>query len=130
GLGSPVQSKTERREWIRRPVMTFPKARLFVSGALFIGWLGFLLYLVIDSRTIVLSQPQFLSAQVYVVVEVSNAGGKPDPDVTIEEVLWAADAPDKQLKKLHLPELAACGKAEGYRGAGKYLLPLVRSHLM
>lgn len=107
--------------------MTFPKARLFVSAALFLGWLAFLLYLVIDSRTIVLSQPQFLSAQLYAVVEVNDVGGMPGPDVLVDTVLWTSDPSDKQLKKLHLPDLAACGKSHGYRGAGKYLLPLIKS---
>ncbi len=107
--------------------MTFPKARLAVSAALFLSWLAFLFYLVVTARSIVLSQPQFLIAQSYVVVEVRDQGGRPDPDVTVAEVLWAAERADHQLTKLHLPDLAACTKANGYRGEGKYLLPLVKS---
>ena len=109
--------------------MTFPRVRLFVSAALFLGWLAFLLYLVIDSRKIVLSQPQFLSAQLYVVVEVEDVGGTASPDVLVDQVLWTSDPSEKQLRKLHLPDLAACGKSQGYRGAGKYVLPLIKSHL-
>jgi hypothetical protein len=108
--------------------MTFPKARLAVAFCLFVGWLGFLGLLVFQSRNlVVLSRPQFLIAQMYVVVEVRDDRGKPDPDVIIEEVLWVAEPVDAALTKLQLVDLPECDPAHGYRGAGKYLLPLVKS---
>ena len=108
--------------------MTFPKARLVVSACLFLAWLGFLGFLVYQSRNlVVLSRPQFLIAQMYVVVEVRDDGGKPDPNVAVHEVLWVAEPADAALHNLNLLDLPACDKAHGYRGAGKYLLPLVKS---
>jgi hypothetical protein len=109
--------------------MTFPKARLVVSAILFLGWLGFLLYVVVDSRTIILSKPQFLIAQLYVVVEVRETAGKADPEVVVDKVLWTSDPLDQHLthQKLQLPDISACAKEHGYQGPDKYLVPLVKS---
>src|SRR5947207_852609 len=111
--------------------MTFPKARLAVSALLLIGWLGFLLYLVIESRTITLSKPQFLDPRVklYVVIELREEAGRPDPEVKVDEVLWSATPADAQLvkKELRLKDLPELGKAHGYLGPGKYLAPLIKS---
>jgi hypothetical protein len=112
--------------------MTFPKARLVVSACLFFGWLGFLCYLVVSARTIVLSKPQFLVAQLYVVVEASaGIGGdaSPDASATVAQVLWSARDVDHNLRGevVLIPELAECSKDQGYRGKGKYLLPLIKS---
>src|SRR5437667_151918 len=62
------------------PSMTFPKARLVVAACLFLGWLGFLFYLVVNARTVVLSKPQFLIAQAFVVVDVGADGGSAADD--------------------------------------------------
>lgn len=109
--------------------MTFPKARLAVAACLFLGWLGFLLFLVIDSRRIILSRPQFLVADAYVVVQLREGGRgdlQPMDEATIDHVLWIhpglKDIPLE--REVHLPELLGCSKAEGYAGAGKYVVPL------
>jgi hypothetical protein len=110
--------------------MTFPKARLVVSACLFVGWLGFLLFLVLDTNTIILSRPQFLIAQTYAVVELHDgAAGKPDPMVLIDEVIWSADPADEGLvkKQVRIPGVAVCGPDEGYAGPGQYLLPLLKT---
>jgi hypothetical protein len=109
--------------------MTFPKARLIVSACLFVGWLGFLLFLIIDARRVTISTPQFEIAQLYVVVDVSEQDGHPDPTATVEEVLWALMPADQQLAKkpLLLPDLLGLGKASGYRGPGKYVVTLVKT---
>jgi hypothetical protein len=109
--------------------MTFPKARLAVSACLFVAWLVFLFVVWLRSSSIILSKPQFLSADLYVLVEVRDERGKADPDVMIEEVLWASDPADEKLaqKPLHLADLSACRKENGYHGADKYLVPLVKS---
>src|SRR2546426_1012264 len=85
---------------IQRVIMTFPKARLVVSACLFMGWLGFLAYLVAESRTIVLSKPQFLVAKLYVVVDVRDKDDRANPDVTVEKILWPNDKGQPQLQKL------------------------------
>lgn len=112
--------------------MTFPKARVIVAACLFVAWLGFLLYLVIDARRIVLSKPQFLVAQAYVVVE-ANAGTRgdlhPSERVTVKKVLWSARTlhPDLTDQDIDLPDLAECTKEHGYQGERQYLLPLIKS---
>jgi hypothetical protein len=109
--------------------MTFPKARLAVSACLFVAWLVFLVVMWLRSSPIILSKPQFLSADLYVIVELRDERGKADPEVMIEEVLWASDPADEKLakKSLHLAGLSACRKENGYHGAGTYLVPLVKS---
>jgi hypothetical protein len=109
--------------------MTFPKARLAVSAFLFVAWLVFLFVVWLRSSAIILAKPQFLIAQLYVVVDVRDECGKADSEVTVEEVLWASDPADNDLakKSLHLADLSACTKQDGYQGAGKYLVPLVKS---
>lgn len=108
--------------------MTFPRARVVVSACLFLGWIGFLLFLVIDSPKIHLAKPQFLIAPLYVVADIREEKGKADPDVVIDEVVWSAEPEDREraAKSLRIPNLAACGDKQGFRGAGKYLLPLVK----
>jgi hypothetical protein len=101
--------------------MTFPRARLVVSACLFVGWLGFLLYLVVQNQhMIVLSRPQFLVAPNCVVAEVAGSEDHPAPKVTIDRVVWGEVA-DKQVE---VPALAKLGAKEGYRGPGRYILPL------
>jgi hypothetical protein len=109
--------------------MTFPKARLIVSACLFLAWLGFLLFLIIDARRITISTPQFEIAQLCVVVDVNDQEGHPDPTVTVDEVLWALMPADQQLakKSLLLPDLLGLGRASGYRDAGKYVVPLIKT---
>jgi len=104
--------------------MTFPKARLVVSAALFASWIAFLGYLVFTSSKVILSRPQFMIAQMYVVAEVREGNA----EVVIDQVLWSARKVDAKLdKNLTLPEITACGKKQGNQGPGKYLLPLQRT---
>jgi hypothetical protein len=109
--------------------MTFPKARLAVSACLFVGWLLFLFSVWLRSSTEILSKPQFLIAQVYVVVEVRDEQGKADPELKVEEVLWASDKIDQQLahKTIRIADFSATTERHGFHGAGKYLVPLVKS---
>jgi hypothetical protein len=104
--------------------MTFPRARLAVSAILFISWLGFLFYLVLETKTVIISRPQFQIAQTVLVVKVSDDGGAPDPIVTVKEVLWGDGA--QAGEKLSLTDLRACKKEHGYSGAGDYVIPLMR----
>ena len=108
--------------------MTFPKARLVVSLCLFLSWLGFLGYLVAERRTIVLSGPQFLIAQAVIVAEVRDDHGQPDPIATVKQVEWSVDEAHRPPvgKSLHLHELPDCGRQHGYRGAGEYVIPLLK----
>jgi hypothetical protein len=109
--------------------MTFPKARLAVSACLLVAWLLYLGYLVVETRDqVVLSKPQLMVAQAYVVVDIRNgeSANHPAAEVTIEKVLWSTDAKDKQREgqRILLAELLDLAKQAGYRGPGQYLVPM------
>ena len=111
--------------------MTFPKARLAVAACLLIGWILYLGVLVYLTRGgVVLSKPQFLIAQLYIVVDLTDGTRSgPAPNINVEKVLWSADSADEQLagKVLPLSDISACTKENGYKGPGKYLVPLMSS---
>jgi hypothetical protein len=104
--------------------MTFPRARVTVAAALFLAWLGYLLYLVLASRhTIVLSRPQLLAADLVVLAEVADDDGKPATHVKVLDVFRRpADRKliNQELVVRNLPDAAR----QGYIGPGKYILPL------
>jgi hypothetical protein len=103
--------------------MTFPRARLAVAASLFVAWLGYLLLLVVGSRhTIVLSRPQFLIANLWVLAEVEDDEGKPARAVKILEVFLPKES-GLQGKTIETANLADAGR-QGYIGPGKYILPL------
>jgi hypothetical protein len=104
--------------------MTFPRARLAVAASLFVAWLGYLLLLVVGSRhTIVLSRPQFLVANLWVLAEVKDdEEGTPARAVKILEVFLPKDS-DLKGKSVEVANLADAGP-QGYIGPGKYILPL------
>ncbi len=108
--------------------MTFPKARLVVSACLFVGWIGFLLYLVIDSPGVIVSKPQLLVSSLFVSAEIHLELGMASPEATIDEVIWCADDADKKLtgQKIRIRDLAEFGKKQGFKGAGRYLVPLLK----
>jgi hypothetical protein len=109
--------------------MTFPKARLAVSAVLFVGWLGFLFYLVVDSPSVILSRPQFLQAQLFVVAQIGGGQGDKAEQIVIKEILWTSDlAGDAKLvdQQVSIPGVAECVREDGYEGPGLYLLPLVK----
>ena len=103
--------------------MTFPKARLVVSAILFISWIGFLSYMVLQTRSVIISKPQFQIAQMVLVVDVRDDGGIADPTVTVKEVLWGDGV--QVGEKLPLIDLLACKKEQGFSVAGDYVIPLM-----
>jgi hypothetical protein len=50
-----------------------------------------------------------------------DVDGAPDAQISVKEVLWAADARDYRLEKIVLADLE---HAQGYQGAGVYVVPL------
>jgi hypothetical protein len=105
--------------------MTFPRARLAVSAALFLVWLGYLLLLVVMSRhTVVLSRPQLLVAELCVLAELTG-DGVPDDEVTIKGVYWSIHAGDETLKgkRVRVRNLVDAA-LQGYEQPGLYILAL------
>jgi hypothetical protein len=111
-----------------RPVV----ARLVVFAVLFVGWLGYLFYLVQLGKPVVLSRPQFLVSQYDVIATVEGADR-----VKVKEVLDSPADEAAKLKaqgELKVVNLEGCKVAapEGEKEAvfseelksGTYLLPL------
>jgi hypothetical protein len=102
---------------------------LVLTAALFLGWIGWLAYLVATARPpVVLSRPQFLASTVDVIGWVdARPDGRPNPEVRVREVHWPPEGPEKGLTDttitVHdLPERAE----EGWTGPNFYILPLVK----
>jgi len=108
--------------------MTFPKARVVVSGLLFVAWLSYLGYLVAVTRdTIVLSRPQIIVSDLCVLAKLEERDGRPAPEAQVTRVLSGPDdAKALQGKMLTIAEksLAKIDKDSGWSGPGEYLLPL------
>ncbi|MCC6420402.1 MAG: hypothetical protein IT429_19370 [Gemmataceae bacterium] len=108
------------------------RVRLTVAALLFVGWVGFLVYLAATTtRPVVLSRPQFLAADLYVIATLQRGPGKedaPGPTATVRVVAWAP--PGEKLKAgetITVHNLPLCGPAFGWEGPGDYILPLERA---
>jgi hypothetical protein len=56
------------------------RVRLAVCALLFLGWIGWLVYLsATTTRPVVLSRPQFLAADLYVIAELREGRSSPEP---------------------------------------------------
>ena len=102
---------------------------LVLSAVLFLGWIGWLAYLVATARPpVVLSRPQFLASTLDVIGRVdARPDGRPNPEVSVREVRWPQEGPEKALAgttvTVHdLPEHAE----GGWAGPDSYILPLVK----
>lgn len=73
--------------------MSFPRVRLYVAAALFIAWLGYLAFLVVNYRhPMVVSRSQWSAADTIVVAEVVlDDMGKPSEEVSLVESLRGKD---------------------------------------
>lgn len=110
--------------------MMSPKARFVIAAGLFLAWLGWLVYLVTQTRDpVILSRPQFLVAELYITARLTDEDedGKPDAKAKIEKTLWAANEKDElppgtEILITNLPDCEY-----GWKRPGVYLLPLVKS---
>lgn len=119
--------------------------RLILAAVLFLGWLGYLGYLVIcrphtpggllgafEGRPLTLSRPQFLVSTLDVVAEVSGEKGE---TIIVKEVLFPPTSPLKPGTRIHVGNIDHCRSLSDplaksadpppdYSGPGLYLLPL------
>lgn len=110
--------------------MMSPKARLILAASLFVAWIGWLAYLVVQTRDpVILSRPQFLVADLYVIARLTADDGKPAKVVTVEDMLWAAPnrQPPAKGATITVENLSECGSRQGWQGEGLYLLALSRT---
>jgi hypothetical protein len=104
---------------------TYPRTRALIAGVLFVSWIGYLAYLVSITRdTIPLARPQIETADLVVVADVMDDGGRALEKVRIKETLSGRHPPNPELV---IEDLPFCGSRQGYRGAGSYVIPLERS---
>ncbi|MBM4068608.1 MAG: hypothetical protein FJ271_06635 [Planctomycetes bacterium] len=107
------------------PAKGAARLRLGVASALFLAWLGWLLYLAIGTgRVVVLSRPQFLVSPLWVIVHVEEADGRPRAEVTVREVAWSRQPRALAGTKIMIAGLSAHTDAHGWAGPGDYILPL------
>jgi len=107
--------------------------RFWLLAALFAAWIGFLIYLALETRNpVILSRPQILASTLDVIADIDDQG-----NVTVREVLWPDDQKGKlEGKPITVTNLAECRPAkehdvrkanEMWTGPGTYLLPLVKN---
>ena len=105
--------------------------RLALTALLFLGWVGYLGYLVLTTRgAVVLSRPQFLVAELHVVATRDGTD-----QFVVNDVLWPADKKEEwRGKKIVIKNIAECqtwsAAAREWRTAPppegqRVLLPLV-----
>jgi hypothetical protein len=107
------------------------RVRLAVCALLFLGWIGWLVYLSLTTtRPVVLSRPQFLAADLYVIADLTAApddAGAPAERIGVSEVVWpSVVSADYNGKPLEVKNLPLSGPARGWTGPGTYILPLTR----
>lgn len=98
---------------------------LAVAALLFVGWIGYLAVQTWKYRTppVVVSRAQLLAAKYDLAADVrAKADGRPESEVTVREILFAADAAAPKVgNKIKVGNLADC---DGFGGPGAYVLPL------
>ncbi len=104
--------------------------RLTLSAVLLACWIGYLAYLsATTTHPIVLSRPQFLSADLYVIAEVPGHPARAEEPanlVKVEKVVWSGKAEDGKRTQLHVMGIDAIKGEFGWHGPGKYILALSR----
>lgn len=115
--------------------------RLLLAAVLFLGWIGYLMVLAIEtthpvvqfwpfhiakSPALVLSRPQFLVARLVVVADVTQRGdGRPHDQVTVLEVPWPTDQAALANQQIQVRDLSSVTKDDGWQGSGRYILTLM-----
>jgi hypothetical protein len=105
------------------------RVRLAVCALLFLGWIGWLVYLsATTTRPVVLSRPQFLASSLYVVAELHadpKGDNAPAAEATIRDIVWPPSGEERPGKKVIIANLPKSGE-QGWTGPGEYILPLTK----
>jgi len=100
--------------------MKLAAGRLIVTAVLFVGWLGYLNYLVWTRPEVVLSRPQALISNLDVIAHVEAL----DQSAVVREALYQTSKTSmKPGDKIVVRNLTERG-CEGFEGPGDYLLLL------
>jgi hypothetical protein len=109
------------------------KLRLIVPACLFIGWIGYLAFLVSITRDpVILSRPQFLVADLYVIAELEPLTLKEGPErpsgkITVKEVAWPKAEASLVSTDIMVRGLPNCEERNGWVGKGVYIVPVTKS---
>jgi hypothetical protein len=102
--------------------------RLGLAAAGFLAWIGWLAYLAATTtHPLVLSRPQFLQADYYVIADVNESQDRPDSHVQVADIYPGHKKPGKTPKHIVVENLPEMGEENGWDGPGRYILPLVKS---
>jgi hypothetical protein len=105
--------------------MKVSRVRLAVAALLFLGWLGWLVYLVVNNHDpVILSRPQFLVADLWVIGDANDEDGRPGRKVTVRGVIWAAQGKKPAGEVIEVVDLPEIKAEKGWEGTGTYILPL------
>jgi hypothetical protein len=105
--------------------MKVSHVRLAVAAALFLGWIGWLVYLVVESHgAVILSRPQFLVADLWVIAEVDAEENRPRQTIEVREDVWSAAGKELAGQAINVIDLPDIGADKGWDGPGTYILPL------
>jgi hypothetical protein len=109
------------------------RVRLAVCAALFVAWIGYLVYLAVTTtRPVILSRPQFLAADLYVIVTVEQGkhGNAPAAAAKIRQVIWSRYPDDLRemtlpvaTERTHLIAQALAAKGFALPGAASPVIP-------
>ena len=105
------------------------RVRLVVAALLFVAWISWLVYLsATTTRPVVLSRPQFLAANCYVIADLQAKAGDakvPADKVAIRQVVWSRGlGRDLKGQDLEVKNLNRSDSLPGWQGPGEYILPL------
>jgi hypothetical protein len=110
---------------ISERTMNAARWRLVVAAAGFLGWIGWLTYLAATTtHPLVLSRPQFLQADLWVIAKVDGDQDRPAGEAEVVEVFWSRDNKGRKLKHIGVSNLPELGNRNGWQGPGQYILPL------
>src|SRR5262245_999175 len=105
------------------------KVWLMIPAAAFAAWIGWLVYLAATTtRPVVLSRPQFLAADLYVLADLhptAAKAGAPAEEATVRHVVWPADK-GQVGERIVVKNLPECDRSQGWAGPGEYILALSR----
>ena len=113
-------------------MMKRSRTLLIVAASLFALWIGYLAFLALTaSKPDVLSRPQFLMADLYVVAEVPAHPHRPDRPahlMTVKQIVWSKDPEDAKRTQFFVawPALRRASPTD-WKGPGEYVLALSRT---
>jgi hypothetical protein len=106
--------------------MKVAHVRLAAAAVLFLGWIGWLAYLVVNSHDpVILSRPQFLVADLWVIADVGVEDGRPARMVSVREDVWSSAGKKLAGATIEVVDLPEIGADKGWEGPGTYILPLL-----